>query len=426
MIKKICLVISVLLVNFTAFSQNFDTYFLDKTLRINYLHIGNATEESFKVESFSAGSEWYGTRASLIEPHQYGHILFQVYDEATNALIFSKSYSSLFMEYKTTARAEKETGFFEECVLLPFPKQTIRYTFTSLSQTLEAKELLSGTFNPKTATVIPFKQEYKMVDLYVKGNSKKSLDLLFIPDGYSKKDKKLLKTDMERFASYITNCSPYKDNLDRLNIRYIECYSEESGVSDPNLNIKKNTILNSSYNTIDLDRYLMCLNVWKLHEIADDAPYDIIAIICNSKKYGGGGIYNFYASVNSDDKNSDYVIIHELGHTMVGLADEYYTSEVSVQNFYPETVEPLEPNLTTLVNFESKWKSFVGKNIPIPTPNTAEFAKVTGAFEGGGYVSEGVYRPAQTCSMKDIIYNKFCPVCTYAFFKTFEYYSNEL
>ena len=424
MMKKVFLLLLSFWITCQLQAQHFDQYFENKTLRIHYLHTGDARTEKFEIKEYFAGGEWNGTREYLIDPNQYGNILFQVYDASTEQLIFSRSYSTLFDEYKTTPRAEKETGAFEECVNMPFPKKSVKYTFTSISRKLEKTVSLTGYFNPEKETVTPFKKEYKTIDLHIGGDSKKCLDILFIPDGYAKADKKKMKTDMARFASYITKCSPFSDNLDRLNIRAIEGISKESGISNPNLGVKKNTLLNASYNVLDLDRYLMCLNVWKMNEIADDAPYDVIVLICNSPKYGGGGIYNFYATVNNEHEKSAYVIVHELGHLIAGLGDEYYTSEVTVQDFYPEGVEPLEPNLTTLTDFESKWKREVNKDTPIPTPNTDEYSKKVGVYEGGGYVAKGVYRPYPTCTMKEGIYNAFCPVCTITFFKLFDYYSN--
>ena len=174
---------------------------------------------------------------------------------------------------------------------------------------------------------------------------------------------------------------------------------------------------------IDVDRYLMCLNVWKMHEIADDAPYDVIVIVANSKKYGGGGIYNFYCTVNNTGERSDYVIVHELGHLIGGLGDEYFTSEVSVRDYYPVGVEPVEPNLTTLTDFESKWKSMMDPETPIPTPDVRGYQNVLGVYEGGGYVAEGVFRPWRDCTMKEPIYNHFCPVCSKTLLEVIDYYA---
>ena len=135
--KKIFLLFLSIWMTIQLQAQHFDQYFENKTLRINYLHIGNFNTEEFEVKEYFAGGEWHGTREFLIDPNQYGNILFQVYDSTTNQLIFSRSYSTLFDEYKTTARAEKEQDSFEECINIPFPKRSVKYTFTSISRKLE-------------------------------------------------------------------------------------------------------------------------------------------------------------------------------------------------------------------------------------------------------------------------------------------------
>jgi len=402
---------------------DFDQYFEDATLRINYSHTGNANFEQFTCNSYHVGKGWFGTRASLIAPNRYGDILFEAFDVATNDLIYSRSYSSLFMEYSATARAKRDTCTFEEVILLPKPKYKIRYTFTTYNRNNERCLQYENYYDPATDATIPFQKQYKVSNLHIGGDAKQSLDILFIPEGYAKRDRKKLRADMKRFSDYIMQCSPYKECADKINIRAIQAFSEDSGVTNPNDNIYKNTLLHCSYNVIDVDRYLMCLNVWEMHKIAENAPYDLIIIIVNSSKYGGGGIYNFYCTVNNEGKHSDFVVVHELGHLLGGLADEYYTSQVSVQDFYPPDVEPKEPNLTTLVDFSSKWESMVKDNIPIPTPAISQYDNELGVFEGGGYVEFGVYRPWLNCTMKEIIYNHFCPVCTKVIREEIDYYS---
>ena len=85
----------------------------------------------------------------------------------------------------------------------------------------------------------------------------------------------------------------------------------------------------------------------------------------------------------------------------------------------------MEPNVTTLVNFDAKWKNMMDKNTPVPTPATKDYNGTLGVYEGAGYVAEGVYRPWQNCTMKEIIYDNFCPVCTKVLQAMFDYYSNK-
>lgn len=404
-------------------AQDFEQFFENKTLRIDYKHIGNSQLEKIEVEDYHVGAQWEGTTSHLIEPKRLGGLVFEAFDALSGQLIYSRSHDCLFSEYRTTEKGEKEIGTFEECVRMPLPKMMVKYKFTSYDRHNIPTELYQGVFDPQSTAYKNITKQNKVKNLHIGGPVNKALDILFIPDGYAKSDKKKMKSDFKKFTSYIMNCSPYKYMNKHVNIRAIEAFSEESGITDPNQNVYKKTLLNCSYNVIEVDRYLMCLEVWKMHEIADDAPYDFIILLCNSPKYGGGGIYNFYCTVNNEDVNSNYVIVHEMGHLIGGLADEYYTSEVSVRDFYPEGVEPVEPNLTTLVDFDAKWKNMLDSDTPVPTPATKEYKDKLGVYEGGGYVAEGVYRPVQECTMHQIKYDHFCPVCLKALEEAILFYS---
>jgi len=421
--KHLILFISLGFLIFPIQAQHFDQYFTDQSLKLEYYHIGKKGEEKIEINTFYKGGNWNGTRNQLIEPARYGDMLMEVFDSISNKLIYSRSYSCLFGEYVSTDKADTLEGKFEEVLLIPYPKNTILYRFTSFDRKQVPTIIYSGYYNPKQTPTLSYTKEYKVKKLHKGGDPKNCLDILFIPDGYSENDKQQLAYDMKKFSSYIMECSPFSEHLDQININGIEAYSFESGITDPNANVFKNTVLNCSYNSLELDRYLMCLNVFKMHNIAEDAPYDIIIIICNSPKYGGGGIYNFYCTVNNKGEYSDYVIVHELGHLLAGLGDEYYTSDVSVRDYYPEGIEPIEPNLTTLVAFEKKWKTQMDPETPIPTPDTKQYNKILGVYQGGGYVAEGVYRPWQNCTMKEKLYNNFCPVCTKTILETIQYYS---
>jgi len=182
-------------------------------------------------------------------------------------------------------------------------------------------------------------------------------------------------------------------------------------------------LVNTTFYTFDLDRYLMTADNKVLRDVASYAPYDQIYILVNTIKYGGGSIYNHYSVCAIDCRFVEYIIVHEFGHGFGSLADEYYTSDVAYQDFYPTDIEPLDPNITTLVDFDSKWKDLVENDTPIPTPDTPEYKDKVGVFEGGGYVAKGVFRPYEECTMKSISYNNFCPVCKRALQRMIDFYT---
>src|SRR5574344_179737 len=418
--KIITVIIGLLMINIVK-AQHFNDFFEQKTLRIDYLHSGNLKEESIQFQSYWEKDGWEGSYDNLITKTYLGSLILEVYDSATNVLLYSKSASYLFEEYRNTKKGKTERVDYEECMVLPKPKKTVLLVFKSYNRHLERSTLLSAYLNPKLIKTKQMTKKYAVRDLHIGGNNNQSYNILIVPDGYTKKDLVKMRADMDKFSRYIMNCSPFQEYQQYVNIRGVEGFSKESGITDPIKQIYKKTLINSSFNTIEVDRYLMCQNLWKLHQVADDAPYDIILIMANTSKYGGGGIYNFYATVYSDgpEKVTSYVVVHEFGHAIAGLGDEYYVnSQVSVQDYYPAGVEPIQPNLTTLVDFESKWKDKIDSTTPIPTPGDYKYKDKVGVFEGGGYCSHGVYRPSISCTMKEEVYNLFCPVCKEALIKS--------
>ena len=167
----------------------------------------------------------------------------------------------------------------------------------------------------------------------------------------------------------------------------------------------------------------MSLDNKSIRDLAANAPYDQIYILANDSKYGGGGIYNFYClSVNSNSAAAK-IFIHEFGHGFAGLGDEYYADEVAYSDFYNTEVEPWEPNLSTLVNFGSKWQELLSDTVPVPTPAEAPYLDILGVFEGGGYSAKGVYRPKYDCLMNTFKGNEFCGACKRAIQRMIDFYA---
>ena len=138
-------------------------------------------------------------------------------------------------------------------------------------------------------------------------------------------------------------------------------------------------------------------------------------ILANTDTYGGGGIYNSYTLTTAHNPYFKPVVVHEFGHSFGALADEYFydTPDEHTEGFYSLDYEPWEQNITSLVDFESKWKDMLRKGEEIPTEPTAKREKkyTVGVYEGGGYMTKGMYRPAVVCRMRDNVATQFCPVC---------------
>ena len=414
----------LLFIPITYCQIDFDNYFENKTLRLDYFHSGDKENDYYSFDELIEEPYWGGSKVNLIDKFNYGKYKFEVYDSSSNTLIYSRGYSTLFNEWQTTEEAKHTTKTFSESVVFPFPKNPVIIKFYASNRKNNLIKKFEYEVNPENYFIKRERAaEYKNFKVLSSGDPSVKIDIVIIPEGYTVEEMDQFKKDCERFSGFLFNSSPFKENKDKFNIWGIEAPSIESGTDIPKENIWRKTLVNSNFYTFNTERYLMTTDNKTLRNVASNAPYDQIYILANSDKYGGGAIYNHYSMSVTKDKNFEFIVTHEFGHGFASLADEYWTSDVAYQDFYPIDVEPTDPNLTTLVNFDSKWKDLVEEGTPIPTPDTDEFKNKVGAFEGGGYMEKGIYRPKVDCSMRSIKVDNFCPVCKRAIQQMIDFYS---
>ncbi|MCX6244034.1 MAG: M64 family metallo-endopeptidase [Bacteroidetes bacterium] len=407
--------------------KEFETNFLPNTLRVDYYIAGDAKTESVYLDEIKIEPNYGGPHKDLVDPLNYGTYRYAAYDSASGRLIFSRGFCNLFQEWQHTSEALKVKRSFEQVAVMPFPRQTIRFQ-------VERRKYEDGKFsklfelyiNPNDYFIEHKKiSAYPVVKFHDSGDPEKKVDVAFIAEGYTKEEMDKFLKDAQRIGEYFLTQEPYASSRDRLNFYAVEAPSAESGVTDPGRKTYVNTDLNSSFYTFDMDRYLTTSNTKAIYDIAAAVPYDVIFILVNSKLYGGGGFYNHYGESTVDHSLSPIVSVHEFGHTFAGLADEYYTSEITYKDFYNLKVEPWEPNITTKVGFDTKWKNMIGPGIPMPTPREEKYKNVVGMFEGGGYEAKGVFSPVMDCRMKSNEAEGFCPVCREAIIRMIRFYCEE-
>lgn len=402
----------------------FDDYFENKTLRIDYYHTGDSTSDYYSIDELKEEPYWGGSQVNLIDIFNYGSYKTEVFDDSSNKEIYSRTYSTLFHEWQKTEEARKTTRTFSETFIMPFPKEKVRVEFYTRDWYNNFIKKFTYRIDPNDYFISQERSNvYKSFKVQYSGDPSKKIDIVIIPEGYTKDDMDKFKNDCKKVSGYLFNTAPFKENKDKFNIWGIEAPSEQEGTDIPADHIWKKTLLNTSFYTLNLKRYLMTMDNKKVRDIASNAPYDQIYILVNTSDYGGGAIYNYYSVCVSDNPYSEYIFVHEFGHGFAYLADEYSEKNSPYINFYNFKVEPTEPNLTTLVNFKSKWEDLVKRSTPIPTPATSEYEKAVGAFEGGGYVEKGIYRPMEDCEMRSISINNFCVVCKRAIQEMIDFYS---
>jgi hypothetical protein len=460
-----------LLFSMTAFAQ-YNRWFLEKTMRVDLYHTGTKGQETISLNQVYQEGDWSGTRTQLLDPLGLGEYLMRVYDVASAQLIFSRGYSAYFNEWQTTDEALAGLyRTFHETVRFPFPKNAVQVTISRRDKQMLFHEVFSTTIDPQSPTQVHKEAHaptYKITKILDNGGPQNKVDLLILPDGYTKADMEKFHSDARRLSDVLLGTSPFKERKKDFNVWIIDVESRQSGIDTPDKNEWKDNALGTMYNTFGSARYVLTEENRVIHDIASAVPYDAIAILLNDSRYGGGGIYNLYETTYTGEKvkgqewQSDYMFVHEFGHSFAGLGDEYYTSQISYNDFYSKGIEPWEPNLTALNDPENlKWKDLVSKDTPLPTPwgkakydslesirgkldrlapdyyakrepilreekgimENPQLVGKVGAFEGAGYVSKGIYRPALDCRMFSLSLVGFDPVCNAAVERMIDYYT---
>ncbi len=472
----------------TAQSINFKDFFIDQTMRVDYSHTGDAKSELVTLDHIYKYGIWAGSLNNLIDNFNNGAYYYKIYDEATGKLIYSKGFDSYFKEYQTSEDAINGIKkAFQESAIIPFPQKKIKFALEKRDSLNHLSEIYSTIIDPNDIYITDEAVNSNEVNVYKQfysGDPHKKVDVVIIGEGYTKDEKSKFEKDLKHFTDLFINQEPYKSLKDNFNIYGIFKASIDSGCDNPGAGIYKNTLLSTTYYSLGSERYILTEDNKALRDVAANVPYDAIYIMINESRYGGGGIYNFYCTFITDNQFSDYIFLHEFGHSFSGLADEYYTSDVAYNDFYPKGVEPVEPNITRLLDKNNlKWKNLITPGIEIPTPwEKADFDKFdlawqkqrrelnqeianaqrsmapqsrvnelkdkynrldkehsdaidsmlhksrywgkVGAFEGAGYSSKGIYRPMIDCIMFSKGAKPFCKVCEESIKKVIKHYTD--
>ena len=403
--------------------ESFNKYFTDKVLRFDFMLAGNSEKTAVYPVGLKEEPFWAGSETNLINPFNSGNFKYEVYDAGTNTLIYSRPFCTLFQEWQTTAEAKSVDRSFYEVATMPYPKEKVRFILSKRERNGLFSNLYETTIDPASYFIRKENPlNVAVTKVYGSGDPNTSVDLAFIAEGYKADEMGKFREDVKKMADILFAEAPFSDYKDRFNIWAVEAISQDSGTDVPGEHIYVNTALNSSFYTFDIDRYLTTQDIKAVNDYAAAVPHDNIIVLINSTRYGGGGVYNYYTGTTTGNQLSPKVFIHEFGHGFAGLADEYYTSTVAYDEFYPLNVEPWEPNITTMVNFGAKWKKMIAKDIPIPTPPEEKYKDVTGLFEGGGYSAKGIFRSEMDCRMKSNGPKGYCSVCRNAVKETIEFY----
>jgi hypothetical protein len=453
-----------------------------RTMRVDYYHTGNVSTELFSLDQVVLEPlAWPGNLDRTVDNTNLGKYLFEVRDENTKRLLYSRGFASIYGEWETTDEAKSMNRTFSESLRFPAPEKSVQIILKKRDPKNKFRRVWSFSLDPRDKRInnakaptrseesrrsggVPVLQD-SVIEIEKHGDPAKKLDFLILGDGYTLAERGKFRKDALRLVDTLFKTEPFKARRADFNVWAICPESPESGISSPSAGIHRKSAIGSSYDAFGSERYILTFENKAFRDIASLAPYEFVEILVNSQTYGGGGIFNLYGTVAADSLWAPYIFVHEFGHHLAGLADEYYTSDVA---YLPpaEKIEPWEPNVTALLpGVPLKWKVTPGTPIPTPWNKRAfetytlemqnrrkqlrrehrpeseinalfaeqrdhdekafaqeKYAGKVGAFEGANYEATGYYRPQVNCIMFTRT-DYFCQVCRAAIEKVINLYS---
>ena len=393
-----------------AQAQQFDDYFDDRTLRLDYTFSGDSERQELYVDELVALPRWYGKRRRLAEVPLKGNGQLTVRTSSDGQVIYRHSFSTLFQEWLATEESRRTPRSFENTFLVPFPKQPVDITVELWDYHMQTTARLTHSVDPRD--ILIRKAGERLVTPYVTlqqaADTARCIHIAYVAEGYQQQEMPTFLDDCRTAMEALFGHEPFKEKRPCFNIVAVMPPSAESGTSWPAQGIWRNTALGSHFDTFYSDRYLTTLHLKRLHDVLAGTPYEHIIILVNTDHYGGGGIYNSYNLTYAHGPKFRPVVVHEFGHSFGGLADEYpYGNDDPM--YFPDT-EPWEPNLTTKHDFSGKWEQLVAEGR-------------AGLVEGGGYLEKGVWRGFENCRMRTNEEPEFCLVCRQALGRMIEFYT---
>ncbi len=428
-----------------------------RTMRVDYFHTGNSAQELFALDEVAIEpAPWPGPAGIIDDPIRYGAYGVDVRDAASQRVLFSAGFGSIYDEWVTTEEAKTATRTFHESVRFPAPSAAVTVSIRKRLAGDQWRDVWTTTVDPANMfvnTAPPEPNPGAVIAIERNGDSAKKVDLLLVGDGYTAAERGKFEADARRLVNVLFATSPFKERRTDFNVWGLVPAARESGVSRPSQGLHRASPVGAAYDAFGTERYVLTFDNKAFRSVASYAAYDVVEIVTNSRAYGGGGIYGLYSTVAADNAYSPYVFVHEFGHHFAALADEYYTSPVA---YLPGGAreEPWEPNVTA-TPASPKWKDLVEAGTPLPTPwqkaeyeqrsraaqskraeirkqgrpeadmealfkeeaqmdarqfPSEKFAGKIGAFEGARYEAQGLYRPAVDCIMFTRS-EEFCAVC---------------
>ncbi|MBI5543119.1 MAG: hypothetical protein HY901_04475, partial [Deltaproteobacteria bacterium] len=204
-----------------------------RTFRVDYHHSGNATQELFSLDRLVLEPlAWPGAPSQALDETNLGKYLFEVRDHATNRLLYSRGFASIYGEWETTPEAKQMNRTFHESLRFPAPAAPVQVLLKKRDARNAFREVWSLPVDPADMFVDPSKPTAPgaLIELLKSGEPSEKVDLLILGDGYTAAERAKFEKDARKLVEILFGYSPFKERKADFNVWGLCPASLESGV----------------------------------------------------------------------------------------------------------------------------------------------------------------------------------------------------
>ena len=226
----------------------------------------------------------------------------------------------------------------------------------------------------------------------------RGIHVVILGDGYAADQQQAFRDHVDGVLDNIRSDEGIAAHLGAFNVHMIETVSQQSGSDDSDERDIVDTAFDSAYNCKSVPR-LVCADVLKLFEasLAEYPEVEQIILLVNDQRFGGSG--NSGGRVAITSAFFPEIALHEMGHSLADLADEYVDPLILETVGVPAFEEGRYKNVSTSSDpTVVPWAHFIDPALPLPQFATDEGV---GVFQGGLYRATGVYRGTLDSRMRN-------------------------
>src|SRR5882762_3311717 len=221
-----------------------------QTMRLDYYHTGNSSQELFSIDRVVIEPlSWPGDMSKAIDDTNLGKYFFEVRDQKTKRVLYSRGFASIYGEWETTDEAKASVRTFSESLRFPAPDAPSEILLKKRDAKNGWRDVWSTVVDPNDMFIDRSKTPppAPLIAIQKSGDPATKVDFLILGDGYTAAEAKKFEADARRLTEVLFATSPFKEHRRDFNVWAMSPPANESGISRPSTGVYHDSPLGATY-----------------------------------------------------------------------------------------------------------------------------------------------------------------------------------